>query len=94
MSNLDVREYKIKINPRILELLGSYLYANIYYVLAELIGNAYDANASNVYVIEKNNQIIVEDDGVGMSYREKDIAKYLDVAVETRTSSKDDCVAG
>ena len=94
MSNLDVREYKIKINPRILELLGSYLYANIYYVLAELIGNAYDANASNVYVIEKNNQIIVEDDGVGMSYREKDIAKYLDVAVETRTSSKDVYVEG
>lgn len=37
------KEYKIEIDPGILELLGPSLYTNIYYVLAELIANAYDA---------------------------------------------------
>ena len=36
------KEYKIEIDARILELLGPNLYTNIYYVLAELIANAYD----------------------------------------------------
>ena len=46
-----MKEYKISVNPRILELLGPNLYTNIYYVLAELIANAYDADAHNVYII-------------------------------------------
>ena len=54
---LSDREYKINIDPRILELLGPSLYTNIYYVLAELIANAYDANASNVYIIYKKDSI-------------------------------------
>ena len=33
------KEYKIEIDPGILELLGPSLYTNIYYVLAELIAN-------------------------------------------------------
>lgn len=94
MSDIGQREYKINIDPRILELLGPSLYTNIYYVLAELIANAYDANAHNVYIIEKENKIIVEDDGMGMSYKEQDIDKYLNVAVETRTSEKDIFVEG
>lgn len=94
MDKFNNREYKINIDPRILELLGPSLYTNIYYVLAELIANAYDANAHNVYIIEKRNQIIVEDDGRGMSYRDGDIAKYLNVAVETRTSEEDIYVEG
>ena len=94
MNKLHDREYKINIDPRILELLGPSLYTNIYYVLAELIANAYDANASNVYIIEKEDFIIVEDDGVGMSYEKGDIAKYLNVAVETRTTNGDIYVEG
>lgn len=92
--SIDNREYTIVIDPRILELLGPSLYTNIYYILAELIANAYDANASNVYIIQKEDRIIVEDDGEGMSYSGGDIRKYLDVAVETRTSSKDVYVKG
>lgn len=49
--------------------MGSSLYINVYYVLAELIANVYDADAKNVYIIEKDNKIIVEDDGNGMSYK-------------------------
>lgn len=82
----DNREYKINIDPRILELLGPSLYTNIYFVLAELVANSYDANASNVYIIQKDDAIIVEDDGTGMSYSAGDIEKYLNVAIETRTT--------
>ena len=52
--NMD-KHYEINIDPRILELLGPNLYTNIYYVLAELIANAYDAEAHNVYIIAKPN---------------------------------------
>ena len=81
------QEYIISINPGILKLLGPHLYTNIYYVLAELIANAYDAGASNTYIIQEKDNIIVEDDGIGMSYA--DTKKYLDVAVETRTNEKE-----
>ena len=57
------KKYKIEIDTRILELLGPNLYTNIYYVLAELIANAYDADAHNVYVISDENAIHVEDNG-------------------------------
>lgn len=62
------KEYRLSVDPRILELLGPSLYTNIYYVLAELIANAYDADAHNVYIIAKKDEIRVEDDGHGMSY--------------------------
>ena len=48
------KEYKLEIDPNILKLLGPNLYTNIYYVLAELIANAYDASAKNVYIISNN----------------------------------------
>lgn len=84
------KEYELNIDPRILELLGPSLYTNIYYVLAELIANAYDADASNVYVYWDDSKIIVEDDGKGMSYENKDIEKYLNVASVSRNSSADE----
>jgi Histidine kinase-, DNA gyrase B-, and HSP90-like ATPase len=83
------KEYKIHIDPRILELLGPNLYTNIYYVLAELVANAYDADAKNVYVIANKDDIRVEDDGHGMSYKKGDVTKYLDVAAESRKTESD-----
>ena len=47
---MDENKYELDIDVRILELLGPNLYTNIYYVLAELIANAYDADAHNVYI--------------------------------------------
>jgi len=86
---MSEKEYKINIDPRILELLGPSLYTNIYYVLAELIANAYDADAHNVYIIANKDNITVEDDGKGMSYENGDIQKYLDVAAVSRNSEDD-----
>lgn len=86
---MEKKEYKIEIDPRILELLGPNLYTNIYYVLAELIANAYDADAHNVYIISEEDSIRVEDDGHGMSYKKGEIAKYLGVAKLSRTDEND-----
>lgn len=84
-----MKEYRLTIDPRILELLGPNLYTNIYYVLAELIANAYDADAKDVYIISNTDDIRVEDDGHGMSYEAGDITKYLNIAAPSRTSEED-----
>lgn len=84
-----MKEYRLSIDPRILELLGPNLYTNIYYVLAELIANAYDADAKNVYIISNEDDIRVEDDGHGMSYNAGDIVRYLNVAAVSRTTEED-----
>lgn len=81
-----MKRYQLNVDPRILELLGPNLYTNIYYVLAELIANAYDADAKNVYIISNKDEIRVEDDGHGMSYEAGDIARYLNVAGVSRST--------
>lgn len=82
------KTYKMTIDPSILELLGPSLYTNIYYVLAELIANAYDAGAKNVYVIAEPDSITVEDDGVGMTYQEI-TEHYLAVAQTSRSTESE-----
>lgn len=82
---MEKNKYELDIDVRILELLGPNLYTNIYYVLAELIANAYDADAHNVYILSDDNKIVVEDDGKGMSYSKGDVTKYLKVATISRT---------
>jgi len=84
-----VKEYQLSVDPRILELLGPNLYTNIYYVLAELIANAYDADAQNVYIIANKDDIRVEDDGHGMSYDAGEIGDYLNVAKVSREREDD-----
>lgn len=84
-----MKEYKLNVDPRILELLGPNLYTNIYYVLAELIANAYDADAKNVYIIANKDDIRVEDDGHGMSYEAGEINNYLNIAGVSRHTEDD-----
>ena len=89
MANSGAKKYSLNVDTRILELLGPNLYTNIYYVLAELIANAYDADAKNVYIISNKDDIRVEDDGHGMSYKDGDIARYLNVAGVSRTTEEE-----
>ena len=84
-----MKEYRLNVDPSILDLLGPSLYTNIYYVLAELIANAYDADAKNVYIISNKDDIRVEDDGHGMSYAAGDIDKYLNVAGVSRSTESE-----
>lgn len=81
------KEFKLKVSPRMLELLSKDLYTNMYFVLAELIANSYDADAENVYVYIDDNEIRVEDDGSGMSPDNLN-DKYLLVGGESRNSEE------
>ncbi len=78
-------DFKLKVSPRMLELLSKDLYTNMYFVLAELIANSYDADAENVYVYIDDDEIRVEDDGNGMSPDNLN-DKYLLVGGESRNS--------
>lgn len=89
MAETGPKEYRLEIDPRILELLGPSLYTNIYYILAELIANAYDADAKNVHITSHRDDITVEDDGHGMSYDAGDIAKYLNVGGASRVTESE-----
>lgn len=77
------RNFSLKVSPRMLELLSKDLYTNMYFVLAELIANAYDADAENVYVYIDDHEIRVEDDGNGMSADNLD-NNYLLIGGESR----------
>lgn len=39
---MDNKRYFVDFGPELLQLLGPNLYTNIYYVLGEIIANAYD----------------------------------------------------
>lgn len=65
-------KYELKFDPKTIEHLGVKMYATLPPALAELISNAYDADASSVLVefLEQNGNpkaITVSDDGTGMS---------------------------
>ncbi len=81
--------YKMNLQPRVLELLGPSLYTNIYFVLSELIANAHDADAENVFISIQEGIIVVEDDGIGMDVNDFN-NKYLDVGRESRKTSDED----
>ncbi|MFP1908136.1 TIGR02391 family protein [Lonsdalea quercina] len=63
--------YEMKFDPHTIEHLGVKMYSTLPPALAELISNAYDADAENVVLdfIEagSNKSISVKDDGTGMS---------------------------
>ncbi|MBG6207498.1 hypothetical protein IWQ49_002154, partial [Labrenzia sp. EL_126] len=77
------------VNPRLTRLLGE-TYRSSEAALKELVDNAWDADALNVWIaippVLTQNPIVVTDDGVGMS--EKQIHKnYLDIASDKRRRS-------
>ena len=88
------RKYELNIDARILQLLGPNLYTNIYYILAEIIANSYDADAKNVYICVREDAISIEDDGIGMSYESGDVGRYLEVGKESRRDSSSSYTRG
>ena len=79
----NAKEYKLIVDPRILKILSENLYTNLYYVISELVANAYDADAHNVYIEIGEDYLFVEDDGFGMN--DSTIKDYLVVGLESRT---------
>ena len=60
--------YRMTLSLHVLNELGINLYSNVPAVLAEVVANSWDADASKVLVeIDRNNErIIITDDGRGM----------------------------
>ena len=93
MSN----EYTLDIDLNVLNHLGLNLYSNVPAVLAELIANAWDADASRVDVSVQgegqNKKIIIQDNGCGMD--DADLRKkFLVVGYQRRITGSGDLTVG
>lgn len=88
-----MKELVLKFEPKTIEHLGVKMYSTLPPALAELISNAYDADASTVEVVfhESNGSpvsIIVKDNGCGMSF--SDIKnKFLAIGRDRRQTDGD-----
>ncbi len=80
---MEKLEYVIE-DSTIAEILGIQNFSNEESAVLELIKNAYDAQAANVIVIISKDQIVVEDDGVGMNRQ-----KILDAWMHIGKSDKE-----
>jgi hypothetical protein len=77
--------FQMTISLSVLDDLGIRLYSNIPAVLSEIVANAWDADATNVWIdiSKEDNCIIVTDNGRGMTQDEIN-AKYLTVGYRKR----------
>ena len=88
--------FELEIDLNVLNHLGLNLYSNVPAVLAELIANAWDADASRVDITvnrfpanPEQNNIVITDDGCGMD--DADLrGKYLKVGYQRRSDSSGD----
>ncbi|CAC9621903.1 hypothetical protein [uncultured Gammaproteobacteria bacterium] len=82
--------YSIKFDPQTIEHLGVKMYSTLPPVLAELISNAYDADAEKVSIEFQNDpkSIVITDDGNGMSYDELNNS-YLVIGRDRRKNNDD-----
>src|SRR5712691_3955300 len=64
--------FTLTISLNVLEHLGINLYSNVPSVLAEIVANGWDADASEVRVDwdRNNDRITIQDDGIGMTPQE------------------------
>ena len=64
-----MENYKFNISLSVLNHLGRNLYRSLITVIGEAISNSWDADAKNVhiYINKEKNQLVVQDDGVGMT---------------------------
>ncbi|PWJ61282.1 Histidine kinase-, DNA gyrase B-, and HSP90-like ATPase [Fibrobacter sp. UWB15] len=64
-----MENYKFNISLSVLNHLGRNLYRSLITVIGEAISNSWDADAKNVhiYIDREKNQLVVQDDGVGMT---------------------------
>jgi hypothetical protein len=83
----------LRFGGRLVEQLGAQLYPRVTASVAELVSNAWDADAKNVWITipfdqDWKNEAVIEvlDDGIGMS-REEAAAKYLIVGRNRRLDS-------
>ena len=84
------REYKMTVAGQLFKHLGLQMYSGAVPAISELISNAYDAMARNVWIelptntsLNTDDAIVVRDDGFGMSFEECN-SLYLTVGRDRR----------
>lgn len=89
------RQYKMTVAGQLFKHLGLQMYSGAVPAICELISNAYDAMAKNVWItiptgrpIQERDEIIVMDDGHGMSFEECN-SLYLSVGINRRSAGSD-----
>ena len=90
-------QYDLDIDLNVLNHLGLNLYSNVPAVLAELIANAWDADATRVNVLvrgeNRGKKIVIQDDGCGMD--DTDLRKkFLTVGYQRRGGENGDLTEG
>ncbi len=85
--------FELRFDPQTINHLGLRMYSTLPPALAELVSNSYDADSSNVTITLKEEkrvpkEIIVEDNGMGMSYDEIS-AKFLMIGRNRRADEGD-----
>lgn len=100
MSEHNIADLKLRFLGSLVEQLGAQMYPSVTSTIAELISNAWDADAKNVWVTipfgqlrEPGAQITVVDDGLGMTHDEaRD--QYLKVGRKRRVELDSDKTPG
>ncbi len=89
------REYRMTVAGQLFKHLGLQMYSGAIPAISELISNAYDAMAKNVWItlptgcpIQQADEIIVKDDGHGMSFEECN-SHYLSVGRNRRSGESE-----
>lgn len=79
----DTSPYQLTVDLQVLKHLGIGLYSNVPAVISEMVANAYDADAAKVKINVKNEEIVIEDDGLGMNVNDAN-TKFLTVGYDKR----------
>jgi hypothetical protein len=89
----STRQYKMTVAGQLFKHLGLQMYSGAVPAISELISNAYDAMAKNVWItiptghaIQQTDQIVVKDDGWGMTFDDCN-SHYLMVGRNRRTGA-------
>jgi len=80
-------QLKMTFTPNTIEHLGVRMYSTLPPVIAELVANAYDADATEVHIYLKDNgdkEIVVSDNGHGMSFSDIN-TKFLRIGRNRRS---------
>lgn len=95
MSGYDEEPLELLISMSVLEDLGINLYGNVSAVLAEVVANAWDADADLVQIDydKSTGQITIVDDGIGMT-REEMQKYYLTVGHKRRRAGRTSTPSG
>lgn len=79
-------KFIMSLSLNVLNHLGINLYSNIPAVLSEIVANSWDADATRVDITISDDEIVIKDDGCGMSAEDIN-NKFLYVGYQKREQS-------